>query len=339
MAATLRFGVIGTGWITDEYVHGAIDTGLWQLTAVYSRTADRGEEYAQKNAELYHIAAPTVYTSLAEFAESDQMDAVYVAAPNAFHYEDCKVLLSAGKHVICEKPLCAQHEKVIALQQIAKEHHVVFLEAIMYLHLPQRKLLEESLNKIGDITLARIDFCQRSSKLDAYLRGELPNIFNPQMETGALMDLGVYCIYPALSLFGEPESVAVSPLLLPNGIDGAGMVTLHYPDKLVLLTYSKMGQAGANTDFQGTDGTLIVDSISRLAGIRLWDKSGTVTELYGSDEKYQLMGHEARDFYRYITEPIDTRSEYEACAKLSVSVSKLMEEIRRKAGVRFPSDN
>lgn len=339
MAATLRFGVIGTGWITDEYVHGAMDTGLWELTAVYSRTTERGEEYAQKNAELYHIPAPTVYTSLAEFAESDKMDAVYVAAPNAFHYEDCKVLLSAGKHVICEKPLCAQHEKVTELQQLAKEHNVVFLEAIMYLHLPQRKLLEESLKKIGDITLARIDFCQRSSKLDAYLKGELPNIFNPQMETGALMDLGVYCVYPALSLFGEPDSVEVSPLLLPNGIDGAGTVTLRYPDKLVLLTYSKMGQAGANTDFQGTDGTLIVDSISRLAGIRLWEKSGTVTELYGGDEKYQLMGHEARDFYRYITEPIDTHSEYEDCAKLSVSVSKLMEQIRHKAKIHFPSDN
>lgn len=338
MAAALRFGVIGTGWITDEYVHGAIDTGLWELRAVYSRTAERGEEYARKNAELYNIPAPSVYTDLAQFAASDEMDAVYVAAPNAFHYEDCKVLLSAGKHVICEKPLCAQHEKVLELQAIAKEHGVVFLEAIMYLHLPQRKLLEENLEKIGKITLARLDFCQRSSKLDAYLRGELPNIFNPQMETGALMDLGVYCVYPALSLFGEPENVTVSPLLLPNGIDGAGTVTLHYPDKLVLLTYSKLGQAGANTDFQGTDGTLIVDSISRLAGIRLWEKTGAVTELYDGDEKYQLMGHEARDFYRYITQPEQSREEYEHCAALSVSVSKLMEEIRKKAGIRFPSD-
>lgn len=43
----LRFGIVGTGWITSEYIHGAIDTGLWELTAVYSRTRERGEEYAK----------------------------------------------------------------------------------------------------------------------------------------------------------------------------------------------------------------------------------------------------------------------------------------------------
>lgn len=334
----LRFGIVGTGWITSEYIHGAIDTGLWELTAVYSRTRERGEEYAKKQAELYQKPIPKVYTDLEALAHSQEIDAVYVAPPNVMHYEDCKLLLSAGKHVLCEKPLCAQAEKVRELQRIAEEQNVVFLEAIMFMHLPQRKLLEESLTKLGKITLARLDFCQRSSKLDSYLNGELPNIFNPALETGALMDLGVYCVYPALALFGEPESFSASPLLLPNGIDGAGTVTLHYPDKLVLLTYSKMGQAGANTDFQGTDGTLSVDSISRIAGMRLRDKNGVVTELYGEDEKFKLMGCEARDFYRYITEPTETHAEYRRCSELSLSVSAFMENIRREANIQFPSD-
>lgn len=334
----LRFGVVGTGWITSEYIHGALDTGLWELTAVYSRTKERGEAYAKEQAKLYHAPVPTVYAELESLARSPEIDAVYVAAPNVMHYADCKLLLSAGKHVICEKPLCAQAEKVKELQQIAKEQAVVFLEAIMFLHLPQRKLLEEALSKLGTITLARLDFCQRSSKLDSYLSGELPNIFNPALETGALMDLGVYCVYPALALFGEPDSFSVSPLLLPNGIDGAGCVTLHYPDKLVLLTYSKMGQAGANTDFQGTDGTLSVDSISRIAGMRLREKNGTVTELYGQDEKYKLMGSEARDFYRYITKPAETAGEYQRCSELSLSVSAFMESLRKEANIKFPSD-
>ena len=84
----------------------------------------------------------------------------------------------------------------------------------MFLHLPQRKILEEALSQIGTVSLAKIDFCQRSSKLDAYLNGELPNIFNPALETGALMDLGVYCLYPALALFGKPESFQIHPLML-----------------------------------------------------------------------------------------------------------------------------
>ena len=139
------------------------------------------------------------------------------------------------------------------LQRIAQEHGAVFLEAIMYLHLPQRKLLEDTLQQLGQISLVKLDFCQRSSKLDRYLQGELPNIFNPALETGALMDLGVYCVYPALALFGKPESFSLQPHMMDSGADGAGIATLRYPDKLVTLTYSKLGQAGANSDFQGTE--------------------------------------------------------------------------------------
>ena len=189
-------------------------------------------------------------------------DAVYIASPNALHYEQSKLFLQHGKHVICEKPLCAQADRVRELQAIAQEHGVVFLEAIMFLHLPQRKLLEDTLAKLGKLSMVKLDFCQRSSKLDGYLNGQLPNIFNPAMEAGALMDLGVYCVYPALTLFGKPDSFTIDPQMLDSGVDGAGIMTLRYPDKLVTLTYSKLGQAGANSDFQGTEGTLSVESIS-----------------------------------------------------------------------------
>ncbi len=328
----LRFGTVGSSWITDEYIHGAKDSGLWELTAVYSRTEERGREYAARH------GAAHVFTDLEEMARSPELDAVYIASPNAFHAEQCKVFLKHGKHVICEKPLCAQAERVKELQEIARSKGVVFLEAIMYLHLPQRKILEDALAQIGQITLARIDFCQRSSKLDDYLAGNLPNIFNPSLETGALMDLGVYCVYPALALFGKPESFQAETRMLESGADGAGIVTLRYPDKLVTLTYSKLGQAGANTDFQGTRGTVAVESISRLAGISLLERGGPVQALYGSDEKYRLMGWEAKDFYRYITEPEASQEEYERCSRLSVDVSEFMESIRRQAGIRFPSD-
>ena len=54
----LRFGTIGSGWIVDEYIHGAKDSGLWELTAVYSRTAERAQAFAQKH------GAPLWFTDL-----------------------------------------------------------------------------------------------------------------------------------------------------------------------------------------------------------------------------------------------------------------------------------
>lgn len=329
----LRFATIGSGWITDEYIHGAKDTGLWELSAVYSRDMARGQAYAETH------GAKLVFTSIEDLAACPEVDAVYVASPNALHYSQCKALLEHGKHVICEKPLCAQAEKVRELVKLSQEHGLVFLEAIMFLHQPQLKVLEQALGEIGSISMVKLDFCQRSSKLDRYLQGDLPNIFNPQLETGALMDLGVYCLYPALYLFGKPESFQISINRMASGVDGSGVVALSYSDKLVTLTYSKLGQAGADSDFQGTDGTVAVASISRLGGIRLLRRDGTVEELHGGDEKFKLMGWEAKDFYRYITQPEKTREEYAICSELSIQVAELMEEIRRKAGIQFASDS
>lgn len=328
----LRFGTVGTGWITDEYIHGAQDSGLWKLAAVYSRTPERGKEYAARH------GAPLVFSDLEKMACSPELDAVYIASPNVLHYEHCRLFLEHGKHVICEKPLCAQAKKVRELQAIAQKRKLIFLEAIMFQHLPQRKLLEEALQQIGKITFVKLDFCQRSSKLDSYLAGDLPNIFNPAMETGAFMDLGVYCVYPALALFGLPESFHAEPLMLKSGADGGGSVTLRYSDKLVILTYSKLGQAGANTDFQGTEGTVAVKSISRLANISLALRGRPAELLHGEDEKYKLMGWEAKDFYRYITEPEASREEYERCSALSLQVSQLMEDVRKQGKITFPSD-
>ena len=328
----LNFGTVGSGWICEEYIRGAKSTGHWRLTAVYSRDKARAEEFAGKH------GAGLCFTDIEELAACPQVDAVYVASPNALHYDQCKAILSLGKHVICEKPLCAQAEKVRELTRLAAEKGVVFLEAIMFMHLPQRRVLEEALGRIGRITMAKLDFCQRSSKLDAYLSGGLPNIFNPSLETGALMDLGVYCVYPALYLFGLPERWSAVSKLMDTGADQSGAITLEYPDKLVSLTYSKVGQAGAGSDFQGLDGTVSVESISTLGNMSLRMRDGSTETLFGREEKHLLMGHEAEDFYRYITRPEECRAEYARCTELSLQVSEFMEQVRMAAGPRFPGE-
>ena len=85
-------------------------------------------------------------------------------------------------------------------------------------------------------------------------------------------------------------------------------------------------------------GTVAVQSISRLGGITLRRKDGSVEEIHGQDEKYQLMGWEAKDFYRYITSPQETSQEYARCVELSLEAARLMEALRRQAGLRFASD-
>ena len=311
----MRYAVIGTGWIAGSYIEGADIAGNWELAAVCSRRRETGLAFGQK------YGVEKVFTSVEELAASD-IPAVYVASPNALHFPQVKLLLEAGKHVLCEKPLTATAAGCAQLQELAAKQGVVLLEAIMMLHLPQRRVIEEALGKIGRITSARIDFSQLSSKYPAYLRGELPNIFNPKMATGSLMDLGVYCVYPALTWFGKPERIAASAAFLPTGADESCAAVLTYPDKLV-------------TEIIGDEGTLVIDSISKLTGISLAAKDGSRTELAGEVEKNVLMSGEAADFYRYITRPEESREEYARCTALAHAVSSVMEEIRRQAGIRF----
>lgn len=101
----LRFGTIGTGWIANSYVDGALDSGLWQLTAVYSRTKEKGLAFAAP------YGVETVFTDLEEMAATDKIDAVYIASPNKLHIEQARVFLEHGKHVICEKPLSSPRKR------------------------------------------------------------------------------------------------------------------------------------------------------------------------------------------------------------------------------------
>ncbi len=327
----LRYGVVGTGWITRSMIDGASRyPELLRLTAVCSRSREWGTAFAAET------GAEFVFTDPADMAGSDRVDLVYIASPNACHADQCRLFLEAGKHVLCEKPLSADPAAVESLQQLALERGLLFREAIMLLYQPQLALLEQAVEQCGTITAAHFQFCQFSSKYKAYLAGETPNIFNPALHTGALMDLGVYCVYPALYLFGEPERVQASAGFLRTGADGWGTALLSYPDKLVTLTYNKTAQGATPSEILGDKGSVTVDSISKLSNIILRENGQPPRNVYGTDEKDVLMGREIAAFARSIEAgqvAPDGRD------RLALAVSRCMQTIRREAGIRFPGSD
>lgn len=325
----IRYGVIGTGWITRSLIEGAAAYPELKLTAVYSRTAERGQAFAAD------YGTPQVFTDLAAMAASDCLDMVYIASPNACHMAQSRLFLEHGKHVLCEKPLSADPKELAALQHLADERGLLFREAIMLLYQPQFAVLQEAVAAIGKISVAHFKFCQLSSKYEAYCQGETPNIFNPALHAGTLMDLGVYCVYPALLLFGQPQDVTATASFLATGADGAGAALLQYPDKQVVLTYSKIGQGIAPSEIVGDRGTVTVDSISKLENIRLHMYGEEPRLLYGGDDKETLMGREIAAFARAICGDAPLA---DTADRLAMEVSRLMQIIRQKAGIRFPDE-
>lgn len=322
----MKYGVIGTGWIAESFIEGAREASNAEFTAVYSRTMEKGSAFADKN------NIRNVYTSLSDMLNTD-IEAVYIASPNAKHYEQTKMCLLCGKHVICEKPITVTPEELQECIKIADDNNLVYIEAIMYMHTPDRESLKNALDKIGVITSAHFDFSQLSSKYAAYKRGEIPNIFNPALATGSLMDLGVYCAYPAIDIFGVPDSIVSSASFLETGADGSGSAIFNYGDKLVTLTYSKTGQDYAGSCIYGDEGTIEIESISKMINIYLTDNKGNKSLVCGEREKEEIMGFEALEFERFIQNPCDIK--YAECKRISLEVSKAMEKIRSISGIKF----
>ena len=109
MTKKIRFGVVGTNFITDCVIAGAREDERFELAAVYSRTRERGEEFAAKH------NIPHIFTSLEEMAASDKVDAIYIASPNYMHAQQSILCMSHGKHVLCEKPIASNAREAAAM--------------------------------------------------------------------------------------------------------------------------------------------------------------------------------------------------------------------------------
>ncbi len=283
----IKYSVIGTSWITKSFIEGAGMVDCLLLDGVYSRSIEKGEQFKNE------VGALRAFSSFEELLYSDT-ELVYVASPNCCHYEQCRKLIKAKKHILCEKPVTITAEEFKTLSHLARENNVIYLEAIMYMYSPAKEVLKTAIAEIGKIQTVNFDFSQLSSKYAALKRGELPNIFNPEMKTGALNDLGIYCVYPAVDLFGMPERIIPHQHFLDTGADGSGTAIFCYRDKDITITYSKVGQSMGVSQILGDEGTITIGSISQTDNINIIYKNGDTKQLVPDIDKKYHMANEAR---------------------------------------------
>ncbi len=322
----MKYGIIGTGWIAEAFIRGARLICNSEIAAVYSRTEETGKAFADRN------GIPLVFTDIDEFSKGD-FDAVYIASPNALHYEQSKKMLSAGKNVICEKPITVTPAQFLDNKALADKNGLIYMEAIMYMHTPNRERLRENIGRLGRISSAHLDFSQLSSKYPAFLRGERPNIFNPALATGCLMDLGIYCVYPCIDLFGMPEKINADAVFLETGADGSGSASLNYGDKIITFTYSKTGQDYRGSCIYGDEGTINIESISKLINSEYVDNWGKSEIVCPDMSKEEIMGYEALEFEKFISGEMPEK--YLLSTEMSYKVSSVMKTIRDLAGIKF----
>ena len=325
----IKLATIGTSGICQQFLDAMSLTGEFKLVSVYSRTAQKGEEFAGKN------NCNKVYTDLFEMAKDKNIDAVYIASPNVFHFEQSRIFLENGKHVICEKPITSSLSEYKELKSLADSKGLIYMEAIMSRHNKSREMLLSGIEKIGDIRMARIDFNQRSSRLDSFLLGEQINIFDMSLHAGTLMDLGIYCVYAAVDLFGIPKAITAKSNFFSNGADSSGCAIFDYGGFSAFLTYGKSGQSLIGSEIIGDMGTVKISSVSLYQGISLF-KDGKETDLSEQETRVQIMSYEAKAFANYILRFNQYKEEYSKVSSLCADVHYCMDKIKQSAGIIYP---
>ena len=259
----IRFAVVGTNFISDNFVDAALSSGVAEISAVFSRRLDTGRLFAEKH------GLAKVYTDYGEMLCDTEVDAVYVASPTVCHYEHSLAALRAGKHVLCEKMICTSTSQLTELRCEADKRGLVLLEAMRPDFDPAYDAIRDNIAKIGRIRRATLEFCQYSSRYDKFLSGEVLNAFDPKMKNSALADIGIYPLHMAHALFGEPIGVHSSAIFLHNGFEGAGNITLEYDGALVSIVYSKISDSVNPSVVEGERGSILIDKISAPTRITL----------------------------------------------------------------------
>lgn len=195
----VRFGVVGTNFITDWVIAGARLDERFELVAVYSRKQETADAFAAKH------QIPYTFISLEEMAKSPLIDAVYIASPNFLHAEQSILCMKHGKHVLCEKPFASNAWEVRGMIAASAKYDVTLMEAMKPTLTPNFRSVRENLGRLGTIRRYFSCYCQYSSRYDKFKEGVVLNAFRPELSNGAMMDIGIYTVYPMVVLFGRPK--------------------------------------------------------------------------------------------------------------------------------------
>lgn len=253
----IRIATVGTSSITGLFIEAARASGRIEVVACYSRDAAKAAAYAAEQ------GVGRSFDDLAAMASEPDIDAVYVASPNAAHAAQVRLVLEAGKHVLCEKSITPTAPEAEPLYALAAERGLVLLEALRSIWDPGMDAVRAWLPRLGTLRRASLRYEQRSARYDKVLAGEQVNIFDPALGGGGLSDLGVYVANILVDLFGAPDRVVAGLVPVATGADGAGVALACYPGLVVDVDWSKITVSSVPTAISGELGTLLVDHIDR----------------------------------------------------------------------------
>lgn len=225
----IKWGIIGTGRIAREFAADFAHMQHGELVAI----ASRSNETARAFADQFFVSK--AYGSYEALFKDEQVEAVYVATPHNFHFQNAADGLRAGKAVLCEKPITVNPNELHDLMDIARSTGSYLMEGMWTYFLPVIQKAQEWVNagRIGKVIRIKADFGY-PVPFDAAGR-----MYNPALAGGALLDMGIYPIAMAwLFYHRHPANIHVTVRKASTGVDDDVSMLFDYGDGTAELAAS-----------------------------------------------------------------------------------------------------
>lgn len=231
----IRWAIVGTGYIANEFARGMHEVGDAELAAVVSRSPERGQAFAKSH------GGGAVYADLREMLGAEKPDVVYVAIPNDLHFEAIMTALEAGANVLSEKPMVDNAGQLDAVLGKAAEKDLFLMEGMWTRCFPAvvraRQWIREG--RIGRPLTVRASFDIKPAIEDWQpWKGGIAHA------AGALRDVGIYSLAMADLAFGrEPERINAA--MRSNGeVDHCFRMLMDYGEGRTALVGGAFDQVG-----------------------------------------------------------------------------------------------
>lgn len=324
-APALRWGILGTGWIADQFCRSVKAHTRQVIAAVGSRSLSGARVFAADH------GIPHAHGSYEDLCGDPRIDVIYVASPHNYHHAHVRLALEAGKHVLVEKPITLNRSQASDLVALARARGLFLAEALWTYFLPKFDVIDQLLadGVLGDITAVYTEYGE-------YLPPD-HRLFDPSLAGGPLLDLGTYPVSFITRLMGTPDRVVGLGQLAPSGVNGQLAVVMQDArGNLATMATTPYGFSPTQAAVIGSQATLRFGGPLPLPGpFELWSQDGSTILRYEEPVGRHFDGlyFEAAEVARCITAGATETT----CRPLEQSLATMatLDAIRRATGIDF----
>jgi len=254
-APALRWGILGSGWIAEQFIASVRAHTRQEIAAIGSRSVDTARDFAEK------WAIARAHGSYEDLVGDDSLDVVYVATPHNMHRDHVLMALEAGRNVLVEKPMALDHAQAAEMVALARAKGLFLAEALWTYFLPKFDVLAQILESgvLGEIRSVHTEYGEYFTRDH--------RIFNPALAGGPLLDLGTYPVSLLSRLLGPARQMVGLKQDDPAGVHGQlAIVMANAAGNQGTMATTLYGLTPTNAAIVGTAGTVRFGSEFNLPG-------------------------------------------------------------------------